>query len=88
MEITDLRNQIDTIDSKLIVLLSERARVVSDIGTWKKQHQMESRDEERFKAILADRVNQGETMGISRDIIIKIWHIIHDWALSIEDTSK
>lgn len=88
MNIEELRKQIDEIDAELIDVLARRAQVVTAIGTWKKQLGLNSRDDRRFQEVLEDRIKQGKNQGIPADVISKIWHEIHDWALSIEDKSK
>ena len=51
MTLDDLRNQIDTLDYKLVELLNERARVVVEVGKLKSKTDSEIYAPHREKAV-------------------------------------
>lgn len=86
MDIPTLRKQIDHIDYQLLDLLARRIGVVQKIGRLKKEHGIPARNNERWQELLADRIAYGTKHQIPAERIHQIWTIIHDWAVSIEQS--
>ena len=57
MDIQELREQIDRIDSEIIRLYDERMEMARKIGQYKKEHRLPVRDETREQELL-DRVGK------------------------------
>lgn len=79
-----MRKQIDKIDKKILTLLRDRKTVVENIGHYKKVNGLEVLDRDRWLEVLESRTKQGETLGISRELIVAIWDAIHEESLRIE----
>lgn len=60
-ELTELRNEIDSLDDQLVGLLNRRAQLVRAVGEWKARHGKQVHDPGREKAILERiaRLNPG-----------------------------
>lgn len=83
MGLDELRLQIDSIDRKLVELLSERARLVEAVGRLKKQLRMDVYMPEREKEILklAIDANGGP---FSNSAIVRLFERILDESRSLE----
>jgi chorismate mutase len=83
-DILKIRAQIDEIDFEIIKLLSHRMELVQEIGTIKHKNSMTILQMERWKDIVETRLALGDTAGIERDFLLKIWQIIHEESLRIQ----
>jgi chorismate mutase len=76
--LTELRKQIDEMDDQLVEVLAKRMRVSREIGTYKKEHNMQILQTQRYSEILEDRINQAIKFGIDGDCMKKILESIHE----------
>ena len=76
--LSELRKQIDELDDQLVELLSKRMRVSREIGTFKKEHNMQVLQASRYSEILDGRIKQAEKFGIDGDCMQKILEAIHE----------
>ena len=74
----DLRDQIDTLDEKILSLMSERMSVARNIGQYKKDNNMTVLQVERWSEILKTRLQSGEIKELDRDFILRLYALIHD----------
>jgi chorismate mutase len=74
----DLRERIDTIDEKILSMMSERMSIARSIGQYKKENNMTVLQVERWNEILRTRLQSGEIKELNRDFIIQLYSIIHD----------
>ena len=86
--IEKLRTEIDKIDEQIIRLLSDRMEKVKKIGEIKNKIGKSKLDINRFNKLLKKRIELAKKYEISKDLIIKIWNLIHDEALRIEEKIK
>ena len=80
------RSEIDDIDEELLHLLARRMEVSAQIGEYKKRNNVTVVQMDRWKKILADHVDAGEEMGLSPELINKVFEAIHQ--ASIERQSR
>ncbi len=76
--LTELRKQIDEMDDQLLEVLAKRMRVSREIGTYKKEHNMQILQTQRYSEILEDRIQQAVKFGIDGDCMKKILETIHE----------
>ena len=76
-DLANLRSEIDDIDSELLQLLARRMEVSAQIGEYKKNHNVTVVQMDRWKKILADHVATGADLGLSPDLINKVFEAIH-----------
>lgn len=74
----ELRTQIDECDNNLIEVLAKRMRVAREIGTYKKEHNMQILQTGRYNEILDKRGAQGALCGMDADFIKKVFEAIHE----------
>lgn len=63
-----LRQQIDSIDSQLVALLAQRAKVTAQVGKIKQQFALPVYVPEREQALLNARREQAQALGVSADL--------------------
>ena len=76
-ELLALRSEIDEIDRELIHILARRMNVSAQIGEYKKRKGLTVVQMERWKQILADHLETGAELGLSKELIIKVFEAIH-----------
>lgn len=72
-----LRGEIDDIDAELLQLLARRMNVSSQIGEYKKEKGLTVVQMERWKQILAEHLETGTELGLSKELIEKVFEAIH-----------
>lgn len=72
-----LRSEIDDIDDELLQLLARRMNVSSQIGEHKKQHGLTVVQMDRWKQILQEHLKTGAELGLSEELIEKVFEAIH-----------
>ncbi|HIE45839.1 MAG TPA: 3-deoxy-7-phosphoheptulonate synthase [Flavobacteriaceae bacterium] len=84
-ELNDLRKQINTIDSQLISLLSDRMSVSKKIGQTKKEKNVSVLQPNRWNEILEKRIKEGELLGLNNSFMEKIYKAIHQASIKIQE---
>lgn len=74
--LVDLRAQIDDLDHRIIDLLAQRMRVVSELSAVKRAEGLRVRDPARERAVLEDRTQIGAQHGLSRELIESTFRVI------------
>ena len=76
-DLASLRGEIDDIDSELLQLLARRMEVSAQIGEYKKNHNVTVVQMDRWKKILDDHIATGQDLGLSSQLINKVFEAIH-----------
>lgn len=71
------RNRIDQCDKELIETIVRRMEIASEIGEFKKEHNLTVLQSERYNDIVNTLSARGESQGISRQCIQTIFEAIH-----------
>jgi chorismate mutase len=68
--LSEFRAKIDKIDEKIVDLLQQRFEVVKEIGVIKKHHGLETEDENREEAIVANLKSKAKNLpdGLIKDL--------------------
>jgi len=75
-QLESLRKQINEIDEQIISLLAKRMKVVKEVGHLKRKNNIPILDRSRWQKVIKSK----------KGYIKKIWKIIHDEALRIEQS--
>jgi chorismate mutase len=75
-QLEDLRKQIDEIDELIVSLLAKRMKIVKEIGRIKKENNLPVFDKSRWQEVIKSK----------KGFLKKIWKIIHEEALKIENS--
>ncbi|MCX8080503.1 MAG: bifunctional 3-deoxy-7-phosphoheptulonate synthase/chorismate mutase type II [Bacteroidia bacterium] len=84
-EILRYRKEIDRIDFEIIRLLQERMNLARQIGEIKSLYQIPVFQQERWHEILSSRPNWALQSGLPPAMIEKIWELIHNESISIQN---
>ena len=83
-KLNQLRSKIEKVDQKIISALSDRMKVVSQIGYLKLQHAMPVLQTPRWLALLEKRLKAAKRRGLNPDFTKKMYKLIHDESLWIQ----
>ncbi|GIV33523.1 MAG: cytochrome c4 [Chitinophagales bacterium] len=73
----ELREIVDKHDEELILALKERMKVIEQIGLFKKENNIAVLQPERWKDIVETRTAWARELGLSDELILKIFQLIH-----------
>lgn len=76
-KLEDLRETIDSIDSKLIGVLAKRMKVAEEIGQCKKDNNITILQQQRWDKVVSNRVEKGEEKGLTSDFMKALFDNIH-----------
>lgn len=79
------RQQIDTIDTKILRLLAQRAELSQKIGAYKHHHNLPIYQPERRNILLLDRQEQAKKIWLSPIFIQDLRNRIHQESLHLQD---
>ena len=72
-----LRSEIDDIDDELLQLLTRRMNVSGQIGEYKREKGLTVVQMDRWKQILKAHLEAGDQLGLSKELIEKVFEAIH-----------
>ena len=73
-----LRREIDRCDTDLLELLNRRMRVCREIGVFKKEHNIQVVQAQRYDDIMNERCQQAEELGMSGSFMATVMQAIHE----------
>ena len=79
----DLREELDLLDNKLIVLISKRFKLIEQAAIIKND-ETKIRDNERLESIISRLRDLAEENSISADIVEKLWRFIIELSIDLE----
>lgn len=79
-----LRKEIDTIDKDILSLIGKRFLRVEKIGKIKKKLKKPIQDKKREEEKIMELAKQGESLGIEKAIIEKVWKTFFKLAYKLE----
>lgn len=74
----ELRDQINSIDERILVLMAERMSIAREIGQYKKENNMTILQVERWNQILQTRGQSGEMKELGSDFVFRLLELIHE----------
>lgn len=84
-QLDDLRQSIDEYDKELIQILGERMKCAMEIGAYKKNNEMTILQTNRWDEVLRSRMNLGEDLGLSNELILPIFKAIHQESINKQE---
>lgn len=73
-----LRQKIDRCDNELLEVLAKRMAVSRDIGLYKKEHNLQVVQNNRYDDILNSRIKQAKELGMSEEFMRTVMVAIHE----------
>ncbi|MEL7186353.1 MAG: prephenate dehydrogenase/arogenate dehydrogenase family protein [Pseudomonadota bacterium] len=88
MSLEDLRNELSAIDRKLVEMIAERQKIVSEIGRTKQSAGSATRDYAREKDVLDMGRAQAEDMGVDPDLVEGILQMLIRTSLESQERDR
>ena len=76
--LSELRHQIDELDTQLLEALSKRMRIAREIGQFKKENDMPVLQSGRYDEIINKRCMQAVELGLSHEFVKEVMEAIHE----------
>lgn len=74
----DYRIHIDSVDNRILELLTERMGIAREIGRFKREHDMAVVQRDRYNELLLAAEARAEALGLSKRFIHRIFSAIHE----------
>ncbi len=88
MNLEDLRKDLSAIDRKLVEMIAERQKLVSEIGRTKQSHGTATRDYAREKDVLDMGRAQAEEMGVDPDLVEDLLQMLIRTSLESQERDR
>jgi chorismate mutase len=79
-----LRGEIDQVDDQVLVLLAKRMQIARQIGEHKRNIGIDYLQIERWKKVVEDRLRKGEQLGLNREFLLNLLHVLHEESLKAQ----
>ncbi len=79
-----LRSEIDEVDYRLINNLMERMQIVEKLGEYKRENNITILQLKRWNQMLSHRLEMGESVGVKREFLMKLFQLVHREAIQIQ----
>ena len=80
----DITDRVDDVDEKILRLITERLKVIKEIGNYKKENNITILQAERWFEILRTRKIIGKELNLNSDFIDDLLKLIHKESVSIQ----
>ncbi|KQC29865.1 bifunctional 3-deoxy-7-phosphoheptulonate synthase/chorismate mutase type II [Flagellimonas eckloniae] len=84
-KLSNLRAQIDVIDSQLIDTLGKRMKISDGIGALKKQKNVAVLQSNRWNQILGAMILEGESKGLSEEFVLRMFKAVHQESINHQE---
>ncbi len=79
-----LRNRIDTLDTELLTILSNRMNIVKEIGQYKRENNVTALQMSRWTELVNKRITTGEKLNLNKTFVQIIFQLIHEDSVRIQ----
>lgn len=83
---SELREKVDELDSQFLDLLAQRMNIIREMGHLKSNQQVATLQLNRWKEIVSDRIQKGNSLDLSESFVLQLMQSIH--AESIQQQEK
>ena len=88
MTLEELRRRLSEVDRELVELIAARQRIVADIGAYKIEHAVPTRDYEREKEVLKGARAQAEELGLDPDLAEEVMRLLIRSSLTHQEQTR
>jgi chorismate mutase len=85
LNLEKLRLEIDTIDQKILSLLSDRMKIAKNIGEIKKQNNVTVLQSNRWNDILESTINKAKNLNLNDEFVKSYMEVIHIESIRIQN---
>lgn len=75
--LSQLRSEIDKIDTELLEILARRMEIIKEIGEYKKQRNITILQSDRFREMINDRLQRAEKYNLDKNFLLKLLQQVH-----------
>jgi chorismate mutase len=86
--LSELREDVDELDSRLLDLLGQRMDVVRKMGRLKAEQNVSTLQPHRWQEIVQDRVKKGSSLELSEDFVLQLMQSIHEEAIRQQEADR
>ncbi len=83
-QLTLLRDKINHADDEVLQLMAQRMNMVGQIASYKRDNKVTILQVDRWKEILKNQMQNGETLGLSREFVKQLYLLVHDESIRIQ----
>ena len=87
-QLSQLREQVDKMDSQLLDLLGQRMDVVREMGRLKARQNISTLQPHRWQEILAERQKHGEKLGLPSEFVGQLMQALHEEAIRQQERER
>ncbi len=88
MRMSQLREAVDEVDSRVLELLGERMEIVREMGRLKARENISTLQPQRWRSILEDRTARGVGLGCSPGFVEGFMQLIHEEAIRVQEEER
>lgn len=81
----EVRAAIDALDTKLVILLAERQRLIDAAIAVKRREGLPARIDERVQEVLDHVTKEAKTAGVSPELVQELWKSMVEWFIAYEE---
>ncbi len=85
---SELREGVDELDSRLLELLGQRMNIVREMGLLKTKQNVSTLQPHRWQEIIEDRVRKGGDLNLSGDFVLQLMQSIHEEAIRQQEVDR
>lgn len=83
----ELRQQIDRLDDKLVLLLAKRAEYIRRAADLKRSNGMPARIDDRIEQVVNRVVANATRAGLDPQLAEALWRALIEWSIRYEETA-
>ncbi len=87
-KMSQLREKVDEMDSRLLEMIAQRMEIVREMGTLKAQQNVSTLQPHRWQEILREREQHGEKLGLSSGLVDQIMQTLHEEAIRRQEEAR
>lgn len=82
--LSELRNQVDSNDLEMLDIISNRMKIIKELGALKKEHNIPTIQKDRWNYLIKNRLEYAKKLGLNEDVVFKIFDLLHKEAIRIQ----
>jgi len=87
-QISELREDVDELDGKMLELLSRRMDIVRKMGRLKAGQNISTFQPHRWQVIVEDRIQKGKALDLSESVVLQVMQSIHEEAIRQQEVRR
>ena len=82
---TELRSEIDALDSQIVTQLAHRAALIARAAELKPKEGMPARINRRVEEVISNVRSNAQVQGLDPALVEKLWHEMIEWSIHEEE---